>query len=872
VALRRIVGVCAVLCAVVAACVPPDQPPAGVSPLETTLEAVSGTTQRVEVSVPGVHTVMSSVPTPAARDGVELSAAPSVLDRASVALQADVGVEANPGDVAFTVAVTGCRVVPSETGCGVGDTQKATIDVTVRASAPGAEPPDGFVAPGAFRWVETMPGVFTLPGELALFAADNVSAAEIGQLVVGLGGGLTGADAKYGNYQARFADVAAVRPQLEASDLLDGVEEVTAVADTTLAEPADWADDGADAKWTFEQAGAVEAWDRTTGSLDVQVGVYDSGFYPHHDDHRPVTSYRVVGNPFAGWSAGSHGTHVAGTACLRDGNGGLVGVARVCSLNVFDRTDGLLAWYEQLNEWRRWLDDYPEIRVVNMSNYWYGPGKMCDDAPAGHDNGFKDARRFFTEEYPDRLFVLAAGNCGHAGRRAEDILPQKAGKGLDNVIIVSGTKKATALNTPGSRNLAFYSAPDGDIAAPGGDPSGPVWSTTHRGCSLTMTPTTETAGCESIWEGMYGTSMAAPFITGTAALMLSLDPDLTPAQLKACIIESGASSPVSGGEPGLGEVWVPAALDCANAGDPGTDPGNASTLAAGDSHTCAVVAGGTIRCWGRNGHGQLGDGTTTDRSTPVTVQGLTGVTQLAAGGYHTCAVVAGGTIRCWGRNGNGQLGDGTTTDRSTPVTVQGLTGVTQLTTGLFHTCAVVAGGAVKCWGYNSSGQLGDGTTTDRWTPVTVQGLTGATQLATGDLHTCAVVAGGTIKCWGYNAYGHLGDGTTTDRWTPVTVQGLTDVAQLAAGGYHTCAVVAGGTFKCWGYNEYGQLGDGTTTDRSTVVTVQGLAGVTQFATGYWHTCAVVAGDAVKCWGDNRSGQLGDGTTDNRSTPVTVAGL
>ena len=303
-------------------------------------------------------------------------------------------------------------------------------------------------------------------------------------------------------------------------------------------------------------------------------------------------------------------------------------------------------------------------------------------------------------------------------------------------------------------------------------------------------------------------------------------------------------------------------------------------IAVGGHHSCALTSEGAAWCWGLNYYGQVGDGTTTNRLSPTPVSGLSAnVTSIVAASAHTCAVMTGGTAKCWGVNGQGQLGDGTTTNRPSPTTVSGLpAGVSSLAAAAYHTCAVTTDGAAECWGYNYTGQLGDGTTTDRLTPTPVSGLSiGVLAMTAGTQHSCALTTGGGASCWGYNSTGQLGDGTATDRLTPTPVTGLSSGVQaLVAGTNHTCALTTGGDATCWGGNEYGQLGDGTIAGRVTAATVSGLwSGVASIAAGpagSHHTCAVTTGGAARCWGANTHGQIGDGTTADRFSSVAVTGL
>ena len=306
---------------------------------------------------------------------------------------------------------------------------------------------------------------------------------------------------------------------------------------------------------------------------------------------------------------------------------------------------------------------------------------------------------------------------------------------------------------------------------------------------------------------------------------------------------------------------------------------NAVAIAAGSDHTCALLASGSARCWGADGSGQLGNGTSpNDPRIPGAVTGLTNAVAIAAGGSHTCALLANGTASCWGLNTSGQLGDDTTTRQLSPVPVRNLTnavaiGVGKGLFGVSHTCALLADGSARCWGSNGSGQLGDGTTSRKLTPNPVSGGGGsvtARDVAAGSSHTCAVRANSTVACWGLNSSGQLGDGGASGPLSrvPLSVPGLVNAVAIAAGSFHTCVLVSDGNVRCWGDNQFGQLGDGGASGplSRVPVSVSGLANAVAIAAGHEHTCALLADGTARCWGDNSIGQLGDGTNTNRSTP------
>ena len=302
-------------------------------------------------------------------------------------------------------------------------------------------------------------------------------------------------------------------------------------------------------------------------------------------------------------------------------------------------------------------------------------------------------------------------------------------------------------------------------------------------------------------------------------------------------------------------------------------------IAAGSLHTCAITTAGGVKCWGQNYYGQLGNNSTAASTVPVSVSGLSSnVIKVSAGGSHTCALTNTNGLKCWGRNTYGQLGDGTTQQRNTPVDVyQRTSGIASIAAGYDHTCAVTAAEGALCWGFNTNGQLGNGNSTHQLVPAAVSGLsTGVASISAGQLHTCAVTTTGSAKCWGQNgSYGLLGNNSVTDSITPVQVSGLTTgVARVAVGNLTSCALTTTGGVLCWGFNSYGQVGDGTTASpRMTPVAVSSLSsGVTTISVGYAHACAVTNGGALLCWGANGYGQLGDGTNTNRSSPVLTGSL
>lgn len=298
-------------------------------------------------------------------------------------------------------------------------------------------------------------------------------------------------------------------------------------------------------------------------------------------------------------------------------------------------------------------------------------------------------------------------------------------------------------------------------------------------------------------------------------------------------------------------------------------------------HTCVVGADRRAYCWGANEEGQLGDGTTTSRSSPVPVQSPfnADVIDVSAGYTHSCLVRRNYDVYCWGKNDRGQLGIGGPTDGGAPNALApslAASNVVRVGVAGWHTCALTTLGEVRCWGDNYYGALGDGTFERSSTYVTVKGLSNVVSLGVGVMHVCAATAQGHVLCWGRAVFGELGYAVAGTNGSPdpndpgsplaTKVDGPTNVGEVVAGEDHTCANTKEGKVLCWGRNDHAQLGDGTTSfSRMQPAEVKGASpdDVTyafHLSAGNFTSCATFTGDMVRCWGENTFGQLGNGNT------------
>ncbi|RDV37889.1 hypothetical protein DV096_12325 [Bradymonadaceae bacterium TMQ3] len=290
-------------------------------------------------------------------------------------------------------------------------------------------------------------------------------------------------------------------------------------------------------------------------------------------------------------------------------------------------------------------------------------------------------------------------------------------------------------------------------------------------------------------------------------------------------------------------------------------------VSAGEQHTCGILDDGTLWCWGSNGDGRLGDGSSTPRSQPTRVAGDGVWTQVSAGGLHTCGIKDDGSLWCWGDNATNQVSTepGNLARYSTPHRIGTNTNWSTVTTGSEHSCALQTDGALFCWGYNAYQQLGPGISTQGRVRINSSGTTIDTfvAVAAGDAHTCAVTAEGANGwCWGNYSSGQLNGGTSGDsapRPVGLPVSGANyTTTTIAAGGAHSCAFVSSDFnpgMYCWGGGTHGGSGQVGHDDPPYVRGILNLSSINIITTGSEHTCAIAANEAY-CWGDNSRGQLG----------------
>ena len=289
---------------------------------------------------------------------------------------------------------------------------------------------------------------------------------------------------------------------------------------------------------------------------------------------------------------------------------------------------------------------------------------------------------------------------------------------------------------------------------------------------------------------------------------------------------------------------------------------------------CGIKMDGTAWCWGRNDYGQIGDGTTNwdSNPTPVEVSGGDTWKAISAADTHNCGIKTDNTAWCWGHNGAGRLGDGTTTDSPTPVEVSGGDTWKTITANSSNVCGIKTDNTAWCWGRNDySAILGNGTADDSSIPVEVYGGSTWKAIDIGNTQGCGIKADDTAWCWGYNVFGQLGDGTTNTSDIPVPVSGDAKWKAITSPSTHSCGIKTDDTVWCWGPNSSGQLGDGTTDNSSVPVAVSGGGTWKAITGGSGYVCGIKTDGSVWCWGRNNYGQLGNDSTTNSSVPVPVSG-
>ncbi|HCM34072.1 T9SS type A sorting domain-containing protein [Chryseobacterium sp.] len=313
-------------------------------------------------------------------------------------------------------------------------------------------------------------------------------------------------------------------------------------------------------------------------------------------------------------------------------------------------------------------------------------------------------------------------------------------------------------------------------------------------------------------------------------------------------------------------VWGPVFKNVINVETP-TPTGCWQSLSVGNGFSAGIKADGTLWIWGSNDSGQIGNGTTIDRNTPILIGTATDWKSVSIGFSHTIALKTDGTLWGWGRNDYGQLGDGTTIARKVPTQIGNASDWKSIHVSFNQTFAIKADGTLWSWGYNYYGQLGDGTTTNKLVPAQIGTATNWKSIEPGSLHTFALKTDGTLWGWGYNYYGQLGDGTQVSRLSPVQIGTATDWKSAAAGSYHSIALKANGALWAWGSNTFGNLGDGTIINKSLPIQIGTETNWNNISAGNGVTFATKTNGTLWSWGNNSKGLLGNGTTGSINTTL-----
>lgn len=288
---------------------------------------------------------------------------------------------------------------------------------------------------------------------------------------------------------------------------------------------------------------------------------------------------------------------------------------------------------------------------------------------------------------------------------------------------------------------------------------------------------------------------------------------------------------------------------------------------AGNGSTCGLTTAGVLKCWGYNLKANLGNNTYTDIETPTVIDSGILYQQVAVGQDHICGVTTTSLIKCWGTNEYGQLGDSAVAYLKTPTVIDSSVTYTQVSSGASQTCGI-SGSGLKCWGENTKGQLGDNSFSKQNSPTLVAGSANDySKISTGGTHTCGISNTGQLRCWGNAANGRLGTGAaSTDIGLPTAIDGGAVYSQVSTGQDHACAITTSGDVKCWGLNGYYQLANPYAELPTPSAITEGTPGTySSISAGGSHTCAIRTDQKIKCWGNNSSGQLGDGTS---VTPAT----